>query len=779
MPRYPQVRTDLDVVRTAPDEFVVRDPTNGDCFAIRFAERWLLAQLDGQHAPRAICQQYSQQFGARLRPGDFDDFVEQLRLRGLLQTGGRPAAVVTTKGAGPLEMGTSSVPRSPGSTAVAVAPAATAGNLLNLLFDLLAMCAGWLIHRIWIVPILVLAFVAAVEFFHECGAITNQLQGLQQRWGVAGFLAVLLALVLVLISLPNALLTGIACRVCGGRIRGFGLHLHERLLPYFACDIGDSIVWMNEPAQWTMLSLRVWSRTAMAALVLLGWKLTSPDTLLNDALAVLIVPSLVGLFLRLNIFLPLEGSLLVGYAFEVPDLYRRARDETRAWLTWSPAPEALSELERLWFRVYGVISYACTALLMAVVIGGGGLLITSTYGGVGAAVGLVALAVWYLDSLEKIPMLDWFLRVLRGGGPWWIRWPIRLGLLAGIVACGFIPYPIEVGGEFRLVPKSECGIRAPLAGEIAEILVEDGQTVAAGDTIATLMGRQEKSNVAMTEAELDKARADLALLHAGTRPEPIEIAEHKVALAQSSVDYYQSELDRLEKLSAQTITEQQRENTRYQHDQAIKMLASAQAELNGLKVGPRQEEILAAEAQVKKLEALLAHHREQLALTKIITPIAGHVVTGNVKERRGQHVEPGDLIALIQDSSELRVEIACGEDAAPQVTPGMKARLHVTGLDGDELLATVERLGDRALDGAEVMQDRYRSDRENLAEATLHQEGVHYIRVYAVPDANQPELKPDMTGYARITIQQDTRLWEALWRHLRRFLMVEAWSWLP
>lgn len=370
-------------------------------------------------------------------------------------------------------------------------------------------------------------------------------------------------------------------------------------------------------------------------------------------------------------------------------------------------------------------------------------------------------------------------RILRGGGPWWVRWPIRLALLAGLVACGFIPYHQDVGGDFRLVSKLERGIRAPIAGEVEKIHVADGQEVEVGTVIATLVGRDERANVATTEAALEKALAEVELLKAGTRPEVLEVAQKKVELAQTSVDYYKIELDRVIALEKSgTATNVQLEKARFEYERAVDELETAQEELGALGTGARAEEIRSAEADVKRLQAQLAHYREELELITIKSPIAGHIVTRNIREREGQYVQQGDMIALVQ-SDGLEVEIATSEDAAVQVRPGMIARLHVNGLDGDELTATVVRIGDRAIDGAEVLQDQHRTDRENLAAETLHREGVHYIRVFCDLNETPPGLVPDMTGYARITVQHDIVLWEALWRPLKRFLLVEVWSWLP
>lgn len=760
--QLPQLRSDLEILRTAPDEFILRDPRNGEVFQFGFSERALTQLIDGKHDLAQIRERVAKRHNIALSYQFVEEFVEQLRTRGLLE--GEAAAERFQK---PHTL------RVPGTN-----------TPLNVFFDVLTMFFGWVIHPLCIVPVLMLTAVATMALYQNFWRLPDALDSVVSDLGF-GMVAILwISEVLLLISLPNALLTGIACRRLGGRIESFGLHFYRKLVPYFGCNTGESMIYMTNAGRWTMLSLRIWSRLVISSLVILGWSMTSEKTMLHAGLTVLIVPSLVGLFLRLNIFNPMEGCALLSYGLDIYKFRERALAETAAWLTLRVSPEPLSSDERFWFRMYGLGVYLWRILVLALVIFVGGPMVANYFGGIGLAVGLILVLWWYHEDFWRLLMLSRALRWLYRGGPWYVRWPVRLATLAGIVALGFVPYNIEVGGDFRMVPIAEYGVRAPIAGQLAEIKVDSGEHVEAGQEVARLADYQQLSNVEIAEANLAKAKAELDLLNAGNRPETIEVARDKVEMSQGSVDYYKTEHERLRDLAdSNTVSDAKLQAAQHDYDEALNILAAANEELQMLTSGARDEEIRAAEANVQAMEAELNHYKKQLELTTISSPGSGQVVTGNLKERVTQYVQPGDLIALVQDTSQLRVEIAATEDAAALIKPGQTVKLRFTGLDGRQLVAFVDRIAIRAVDDSELTLAPYRTDREQLAESAWQRARVHYVPVYATIDAESTDafaqsLLPDMTGYARVEIRRE-QLWKAIARHLNRFLKIEVWSWMP
>jgi HlyD family secretion protein len=214
-----------------------------------------------------------------------------------------------------------------------------------------------------------------------------------------------------------------------------------------------------------------------------------------------------------------------------------------------------------------------------------------------------------------------------------------------------------VTAEGRVVPLTETHLSFPAGGEIVEILVAEGDTVAAGDRLirldatdqeiaveqATANVMQAEANIETAEAGLlaaqagataaevnrDVAQAQLALLEAGASAEQIALGEQHVAVAEAGVIQAAANRDAaLEAASQATIaaaeaqvaaaqatynaavrtyqpvTQNQdvdaavREQAQLQINAALATLNAAQAALNNLQTGPTSAEQVAANSAV-------------------------------------------------------------------------------------------------------------------------------------------------------------------------------------
>lgn len=368
--------------------------------------------------------------------------------------------------------------------------------------------------------------------------------------------------------------------------------------------------------------------------------------------------------------------------------------------------------------------------------------------------------------------------VMYGGKPKF-RWSVRTIVLLVLLVCGFLPYAHEIGGYCRVLPVEQRGIRSQVDGEITAVYVEEGKQVAEGEPIVQLLARDEVSAVAQKEAALDAAKAELELLTNGTRPEEVAIAQDQVEQWETQVEFAQLAYQRELKLSkANAGATKKVEDAQRSHEIAKKELEAAREHLDKLQNGSRQEEIDSAEADVRRLAAELAYHKESVALTMLKSPIAGTIVTPNVQERVSQTVEQGDLVAIVHDTSTLRVEVAADEQAAPAVEIGMPVRVRFNGTQGRTITGTVHSIASRAVDSGQFGMERIRSDDESWTEEIIHREDEHHVSVYVALDEHEENLIPGMTGYAKIHVSSGT-VFGALWRPLKRFFLVEVWSWLP
>jgi multidrug efflux pump subunit AcrA (membrane-fusion protein) len=126
---------------------------------------------------------------------------------------------------------------------------------------------------------------------------------------------------------------------------------------------------------------------------------------------------------------------------------------------------------------------------------------------------------------------------LVGGGYWYFRQhpeavtaiKVRLGLVS----------PAEAAGLYLVsgyIEADEVSVTAETTGRITAILADEGETVTAGQTIATLDTALLEAKIAQAEARIATAKAKLAQVEAGIRVEEIGEAEAAVAVAQANAD---------------------------------------------------------------------------------------------------------------------------------------------------------------------------------------------------------------------------------------------------
>jgi len=210
---------------------------------------------------------------------------------------------------------------------------------------------------------------------------------------------------------------------------------------------------------------------------------------------------------------------------------------------------------------------------------------------------------------------------------------------------------IQANGVVKAIKK--INLSPEESGRIDRLYVAEGDRVAEGQLIARMNNQQLQARVNQYRALLAKARANLAQLQAGTRPEEIARARAGVVSAKAAVRVARAKLDRAsqEFKRYQTIALQgaisQNELNQYftQHQEAKANLEAELARVNQEQEslqqafnGPRPEEIAGAKAEVARVQAELAYYQIQLDKTILKAPFAGTITRRFAQE--GDFVTP-------------------------------------------------------------------------------------------------------------------------------------------
>lgn len=753
-----KLRPDVDIIRSGPDAFLLTHLGSGRHFECTARERFLIEWLRRGDEADTIRQRYEARFGEPLAMRTLLDFVEQLRVSGLLDNVGVQPAL----------------PAPP------VQPAMGAARGTNMFFDLLAVAFGWVVQPwlLWSGTVVAL-WMAASAITLNWSAYKADLSDMVAGLPLLERVGIMVVIGAFAVGLVRALFTGLVTRAIGGRIASFRLKFYRRVLPTITCDTGDSFALADDPGRWLLLTAGLVAQAWFAALAAVLWIAVRDAGRPAGGLAVL---SAAAFMLLLILGLLRDGYPILCHLVEDARLMERAEAERSAWFAWRPSPEPLNRRERFWLRVFGLFLYVAKPVVYTLVFGLGGYAIAVDSGGFGAVVVVGAGVLWFADGIKGgLMSVPGAKGLVRFGGNVWFRWSFRLVVLVLLVLVGFIPYNHEISGRCRVSSVTEHGIRAQIASEIIEVYAGEGDAVKPGDRIVRLNDRDVRANIAGAESSLERAKADLSLKQKGTRPEDIEAAREQMELARIKYVYSTNEFARADSLFKDgSITPEDYDQARMGRDSAEKELLIAQQMYISKTNGFRPEEIEASQAAVKSAQTELEYHQMQLSLLQVTTRVAGVVSTPYMKGRMGQVVQLGDLIAVVQDPSQLLVEMAARDTAASFVRTGMPVNVRLFTTHGELLTGRVKGIAGDVDEDRMLRARPFRSDREAHMETSVAggNHDASHVMVLVDLDEGGQGLRPGMTGYARIVIAEDC-FWRALYRPIVGFFRTEVWSWLP
>ena len=153
--------------------------------------------------------------------------------------------------------------------------------------------------------------------------------------------------------------------------------------------------------------------------------------------------------------------------------------------------------------------------------------------------------------------------------------------------------PVFYGNvEIRQV---DVGFR--VGGRLTDLLVEEGDSVQAGDLLARLDDDTLTAQAQQAQAQLAREKANLQRLESGYRSEEIAAARAELAAARALADNARQNLQRVEAMRAgNAISQKELDNARGTYRNAAAKQKAAQEQLTLVSTGYRDEDIAAQRA---------------------------------------------------------------------------------------------------------------------------------------------------------------------------------------
>ena len=258
---------------------------------------------------------------------------------------------------------------------------------------------------------------------------------------------------------------------------------------------------------------------------------------------------------------------------------------------------------------------------------------------------------------------------------------------------------VVVTAPGQVDPKVKVNISAHVIGKIERLYFKEGDMVKRGQRLVDL---ERQSFV----AQRDSSTAELANRR-------IEVQRAKAALTAAEMNF-----NRAKQLEQQGIQAQEA------FDRARLEYSNARAAYDSSRAGVRQS------------QAILAQTSNDLSRTTLHAPIDGKVVQLNAHEGEvvitGTMNNPGSVIAVLADLSEILVEAEVGETEVVAISVGQDATIKVDAISGKEYRGRVVEIGSSA------------AIRQNAGS------GIRYFKVKVAFAAPDDRLRPGMTSQVSI-----------------------------
>jgi multidrug efflux pump subunit AcrA (membrane-fusion protein) len=243
------------------------------------------------------------------------------------------------------------------------------------------------------------------------------------------------------------------------------------------------------------------------------------------------------------------------------------------------------------------------------------------------------------------------------------------------------PYRHALAASGVVEPTTEdVAIGTHVSGVIERVYVAAGDRVAVGDPLFRIDTRQADAELAVREAGLADAEAQLNRLRSLPRPEALPASAARVHEAQAEVVAADDAHRRTARLAeARTVPDAELISRRQELERARQRLAAAIADHELLEAGAWKEDIAVAESAVRRARAHVEQARTEIARLTVASPIDGHVLKVDVRAGEQVGTASDRRLMVLGSVQPLCVRTDIDESEIPRFDKNAVARAHLRG----------------------------------------------------------------------------------------------------
>ncbi|WP_332827608.1 HlyD family efflux transporter periplasmic adaptor subunit [Ramlibacter sp.] len=204
----------------------------------------------------------------------------------------------------------------------------------------------------------------------------------------------------------------------------------------------------------------------------------------------------------------------------------------------------------------------------------------------------------------------------------------------------------------------------------------------------------------------------------------------------------------LAQLSSQDLEleRKRRESEMRQHENALR---AAEARND-------RTQMVISQSRAAEAQALLALAEGQLERSQLTAPFDGVVIRGDLAQNLGAPVQKGEVLLVLAPSDSFRLIVEVDESDIAAVRPGQHGQLALAARPEEPLRFTTRR----------------------IVPVATTADGRNYFEVEASPDQAQANLRPGLSGVAKIEVGEKPLAWLLLHR-FATWLRLAVWTLSP
>jgi len=778
-----QLRSDLQQSRQqhqGKSYLVVKDPLARRYFRFTESQAAILELLVEPTTPEMVASQVAEKLGATVPAATIEAFCNSLESKDLLET----PAVRERLGAAAANKHAKS----------SVLYKQVASFNPERIFDWLLPRTRWAFTPAFQVLGCLLIVTGISIFYANWEQLKAQTPNLFDFWTILMVWPIVFS-----VSAYHEFSHGLTCRHFGGHVKEMGFMLIY-FSPAFYCDVSDAWMFPNTRHRMAVTLAGGYSQLMLWGVCAILWRITEPDTILNHLMLVVVLFSGLQTLFNFNPLIKLDGYYMLSDYLEVPNLRSRSFSTLWKWMTRDPKRGQFRDVRAV--LLYGV----CAVVFSSTLLVGAYAAIYTWATENWATAGLVGFAVFStltlrrtaVESMSGLKTLMSHVAVKKFRN----AFIVLLVILISVVG----RWELKIPARFKIVA-NEITVHAQTSGVLVDIIAREGMRVKKGELLARTSDAERQAISDRTAGELLQRRSELDRLIAGALP--LEIAEQEGKIAAKKVEIAnagrnQQQRKQLEEVLARknvelTTLKEVATNTKKLVDQDLwprinltkdeaavtgkekeiletqaaiksldetsmretdlrtKELAIYENQLSLMKQGNRKELIREKQADVDKLETLLAGNNKEIAKSEIRATIDGRVATPFPERKLHTRLAAGDEFVRLVNSTSVVAEMLVPEKELADVTPGSVVWLKVRALPAADFKGVVDFI--------------------DPVVRTVNGEQMVVVRTAALLNEDDA-LKPDMTGTARI-YAGERRIINIATRKLRNWLRTEFLHLLP